>query len=243
VLLWLIFFPIGSTILFQRLHRYLTKPNSQHTSVWPLCADLLAAYKPSLWYYEQILLVRRILLVAAVTLIPSTSLYLPLVLFVLIQLSAFLQHRLQPYASEWMNRGELVGLYLLLIHYITALVLQSSASGADPSSVGSSINGWALVLFLVHALFLLALVIGLFASCRDKRWRLISPCRPAAFATDADESTDAGTPVKEHDTDDPPSRDTTSLHDPLWSVELVERKIGDGDRVSNFEARSCTAHD
>jgi hypothetical protein len=175
-ILWLVAFPIGSTVLFQRVHRYLTHAGSQHTSVWPLCADLLAPYKPSLWYYEQILLVRRILLVAAVTLIPSTSLYLPLVLFVLIQLSAFLQHRLQPYASDWLNRGELISLYLLLINYITALVLQSassSASAGDPSSIGSSITSWAIVLFLVNAFFIVALVIGLFASVREKVWTIV----------------------------------------------------------------------
>ena len=77
-------------------------------SVWPICADLLLPYTPPRWYFEQLFLARRLLLVAAVTIIPSSSLYLPLVLFSIIQLSALQQHWARPYVHARMNHGELV---------------------------------------------------------------------------------------------------------------------------------------
>jgi hypothetical protein len=228
-ILWLVVFPVGSTILFRKMHHYLTHAGSQHTSVWPLCADLLAPYKPSLWYYEQLLLVRRILLVAAVTLIPSTSLYLPLVLFALVQVSAFIQHRYHPYASEWLNRGELISLYLLLINYITALLLQTGASASDAgSSVGGSINGWAIGLFVLNATFLLILIVGLFATMRTRMIALVQRCWPATAAPGKEEA--ASSAVHQ-------ASSAANGRVPLQAArkqELEEKQQPTRDRISKF---------
>jgi hypothetical protein len=179
VLLWFIAFPILTTLLYRYLRHHLTM--IRDPAVWPLCADLFTPYRPSHWYYEQILLGRRLALVACVSLIPADSLYLPLMLFTLIQLSALLQHRMQPYASVWMNRGELASLYLLLLNYITALVLHQSAPSSggigggnvDRSGGGHSLDGWTVALFLLNLLFLLVLIAGLFVSLQSKLLRAL----------------------------------------------------------------------
>ena len=134
------------------------------TAVWPLCSDLLRPYSRQYWYWEQVLLVRRLLLVAAVTVIPSASLYLPLSLFSLVQLSALLQHRVRPYRHSLLNSAELASLYLLLLNYLTALLLQGDA--ASSGGFAASASSWAALLFVINLLFLLALIGALFQFAR-----------------------------------------------------------------------------
>jgi hypothetical protein len=134
------------------------------TAVWPLCSDLLRPYSRQYWYWEQVLLVRRLLLVAAVTVIPSASLYLPLALFSLVQLSALLQHRVRPYRHSLLNSAELASLYLLLLNYLTALLLQGDA--ASSGGFASSASSWAALLFVINLFFLLALIGALFQFAR-----------------------------------------------------------------------------
>ena len=104
------------------------------------------------------LLVRRLLLVAAVTMIPASSLYLPLTLFAIIQLSALQQHWSAPYAHPLLNAGELASLYLLLISYISAIILQT---GLVDGGFHQTAEAWAVLLMVINIAFLCILVAGL----------------------------------------------------------------------------------
>jgi len=146
---WTLVFPAASTLMLYRLHTRLSRAgptrsdSSNHLYTWSLVSELLKPYMPRLWYWEQILLLRRLALVATITLVPSQSLYLPLILFAIVQLSALLQMWARPYRSTWLNRAELISLYLLLLNYISALVNQSSPSAVNVAADNDA--NWLLV--------------------------------------------------------------------------------------------------
>jgi hypothetical protein len=174
VLFWFVLFPLCSTVLLQRLRSRCgaaaaatAGPISPAAAaaLWPLCSDLLDPYSPRYWYWDQVLLVRRLALVAAVSLIPADSLYLPLALFSLVQLAALIQHWSHPFAHSTLNVGELASLYLLLLNYISALILQT---GVSEGGFQATANGWALMLFALNAMFILTLLAGLFGFVRVK---------------------------------------------------------------------------
>jgi hypothetical protein len=137
-------------------------------SAWSLSGGLLSPFAPRLWYWEQILLLRRLSLAAAVALIPAHSIYLPLALLALVQMAALLQHWARPFTHKMLNSAELASLYLLLINYISALVLQAGGGAGDSGagSVGQSAPGWTALLLAANLLFILALVAALFAFAR-----------------------------------------------------------------------------
>lgn len=172
IVLWFVAFPIGTTLLYRYLHHRVRMVNDH--AVWPLCADLFTPYRHRYWYYEQVLLLRRLALVTCVALIPSDSLYLPISLFALIQISAFIHHHTQAYAAVWLNRGELASLYLLLLNYITALVMHQTSTG---SVNGHTLDAWTIMLFLLNLIFILALVAGLFVSVRAPLGRFVERVR------------------------------------------------------------------
>jgi hypothetical protein len=178
ILFWCIIFPLASTYLLRKLRTRLLSlaksrdahaiGNSTTQQMWSIGCDLVKPYKPDYYYWDQILLARRLLLALSVSLVPQDSLYLPLLVLAILQLSALLQHWSHPYSHDWMNRAELCSLYLLLINYTTALVGQSSLAGGTSSSSNNS-NGdtvWTLMLFFLNLLFMMALVAGLFAFVR-----------------------------------------------------------------------------
>jgi hypothetical protein len=113
---------------------------------------------------EQILLVRRLLLAACICIIPASSLYLPMLLLALIQLSALLQHWAQPYRHKLMNKAELASLYLLLLNYSTALVVQSAMTAGTANADSDRV--WAIFMFLANLAFVLALLVGVFRFVR-----------------------------------------------------------------------------
>ena len=85
---------------------------------------MLGPHSSRRWYWEQILLARHLQLVAAVNIIPASSPYVPLTLFVLIQLSALLQHWSHPFGTPVRNFAELASLYLLLINSLSSIILR-----------------------------------------------------------------------------------------------------------------------
>jgi hypothetical protein len=195
VIFWFALFPLASTVLLRHLRARLdasapppaassrSDSSSSSTaaaaaaaaaSLWPLCSDLLEPYSPRYWYWEQVLLARRLALVAAVTIIPSSSLYLPLALFSLVQLAALLQHWSHPFSHATLNVGELASLYLLLLTYISALILQTGVSGGGFQQTA---NGWALLLFALNFLFVVALLAGLFGFVRVRGAVLLERAR------------------------------------------------------------------
>ncbi len=192
---WLVAFPLLSTLTLWRLHRVVVVAHSADISsgssssssirhgssasstaavsvspsalhAWSLASSLLSPYHASCWYFDQLLLARRLLLVLILLLVPSGSLYLPLLLLSVIQLSAMLQHRMQPYSSRWLNIAELCSLYLLLLTYMTVLVLQSSIAISGTDATVAAPLGWVTLLFLLNGAFLFALLAGLFALFR-----------------------------------------------------------------------------
>lgn len=83
---------------------------------------LTVVYVPERSWWFVIMALRRFLLVVVVAFTPYDSPVLPLLLFAVIQGSAVLQHRWQPYGSPTDNIAELLSLYLLLINYFSSSV-------------------------------------------------------------------------------------------------------------------------
>jgi hypothetical protein len=107
---------------------------------------------------------RRLLLAAVICLVPATSLYLPMLLLTLIQLSALAQHWAQPYRSKWMNKAELASLYLLLLNFASALVVQAAVTAGTANADSDFV--WAILLFILNLAFMMALLGGLFRFVR-----------------------------------------------------------------------------
>jgi hypothetical protein len=112
---------------------------------WSLYSGLMSPFSARYWYFEQILLLRRLALAAVVCIIPQQSLYLPLLLLAVIQCSALAQHAAAPYRSAWLNRGETISLFLLNLNYLTALVEQSAMAQAAGGSNGANDRVWVMV--------------------------------------------------------------------------------------------------
>jgi hypothetical protein len=112
---------------------------------WSLYSGLMSPFSARYWYFEQILLLRRLALAAVVCIIPQQSLYLPLLLLAVIQCSALAQHAAAPYRSAWLNRGETISLFLLNLNYLTALVEQSAVAQAAGGSNGANDRVWVMV--------------------------------------------------------------------------------------------------
>jgi len=147
--------------------------------IWPLCSDLLRPYTRRFWYYEQVLLCRRLALVACICIIPSTSLFLPVTLFGIIQASTLIQHVASPYRHAWMNYAELVSLYLLLTNYLSALILQTVVLNS-PNGFDSAANTWAIILFALNFIFLLTLGAALAQFVRGVAANALARFRAAA---------------------------------------------------------------
>jgi len=193
-LFWCVAFPLTSTLLLRKHHRRVMAVRSasgrrlsmsatpaavlrthRHASqAWRLSSALLEPYLPKFWYMEQVLLARRLLLATVVSVVPSESLYLPLLLLSIIQLSALVQHWTLPYRSAWLNFAELTSLYLLLLNYTAALVVQSSVSSNDGAQDNSG-SLWLVALFALNLLFLLGLIGGLFAVVRSRAAAVLAP--------------------------------------------------------------------
>jgi hypothetical protein len=179
-------FPVLSTVLFRRLRKQLSSSrrtglhrHHEAALIWPLCSDLLRPYTRRFWYYEQVLLCRRLALVACICLIPSTSLFLPVSLFGIIQASTLIQHVASPYRHAWMNYAELVSLYLLLTNYLSALILQTVVLNS-PNGFDSTANTWAIILFALNFIFLLMLVAALAQFVRGVAANALARFRAAA---------------------------------------------------------------
>lgn len=69
-----------------------------------------------------------------------------------------------PYAHPLLNAAELASLYLLVINYISAIILQT---GLTDGGFKQTADGWAAALFVVNAAFLLIHVARLFGWTRQ----------------------------------------------------------------------------
>jgi Leucine-rich repeat (LRR) protein len=203
---WAVIFPLGSVMLLLRLSRRLVGSSSSgggdgksnvrareaDTRVWPLLGQLVTPYRPQFWLWEVAVLARRLGLVIVLAVVPAYSVYLPLVLFSLIQLSALAQHLVAPYVSVWNQRAELASLYLLLVTYFTALVLSASGGGDGTAAAGNgntkglSINAWAVLLLLANIAFIFALALSFSLRLRHRAirfaQRVLHACRAGAAA-------------------------------------------------------------
>jgi len=166
VLFWFVVFPVGSTMFFRRMRAAaMAAPERERgggeaakaVAAWPVCSDLLQPFKPRWWYWEQVLLARRLTLCLLVAVIPSDSVFLPLCLLLLFEFSALLQHYAQPYRHAALNAAELASLYLLLLNYLSSVVFQTAFS-VGSGGFGQSEDVWAALLFAANLIFLLGLL-------------------------------------------------------------------------------------
>eukprot|EP00698_Gefionella_okellyi_P005174 TRINITY_DN1473_c0_g1_i4.p1 TRINITY_DN1473_c0_g1~~TRINITY_DN1473_c0_g1_i4.p1 ORF type:complete len:899 (-),score=212.63 TRINITY_DN1473_c0_g1_i4:234-2930(-) len=90
-------------------------------------------YRPAAFFWEAVLILRRLLLTFALTLVPFTSSELSVVIIgVVLLLSIAAQHTVQPFASVLENRLEQLVLYVLTITFLGVYVAEASTSSPSP---------------------------------------------------------------------------------------------------------------
>eukprot|EP00698_Gefionella_okellyi_P011791 TRINITY_DN3131_c0_g1_i1.p1 TRINITY_DN3131_c0_g1~~TRINITY_DN3131_c0_g1_i1.p1 ORF type:complete len:1113 (-),score=238.62 TRINITY_DN3131_c0_g1_i1:40-3378(-) len=94
---------------------------------------VFGTYRPALYFWEAVLLLRRLVLAIALSMVPFTaSQFAVIMIAVVLLLSILLQHSLQPFASTLDNRLEQLALYTLMITFLGVYVAQASANTPSP---------------------------------------------------------------------------------------------------------------
>eukprot|EP00002_Diphylleia_rotans_P022076 TRINITY_DN4316_c0_g1_i2.p1 TRINITY_DN4316_c0_g1~~TRINITY_DN4316_c0_g1_i2.p1 ORF type:complete len:316 (+),score=32.68 TRINITY_DN4316_c0_g1_i2:62-1009(+) len=137
-LTYVIGLPLGLLLALRR--RHIDEESSKQR-----IGFLHQAYKDDCWFWELVIMIRRLLFSFTISIIPYTrpgALFF--VLMVLIQGSIWFQHQWQPYNSDFDNKLETVSLYLIFMSFILALLA---------NMFGSEI--WMMVLIVVMNLSIL----------------------------------------------------------------------------------------
>jgi len=221
LIFWIVIFPSVTTLLLMRFRSQLLQTHENKTThpnlaSWTVVGQMVAPYRPGMWLWEQVVLLRRIALLVVVAVVPAYSVSLPLLLFTLIQLSTLLQHSAMPWTSVWDSRAELASLYLLLINYITALVMhESSSSGGARSGAatpvnddGLSLNAWAFFLLVINVAYIILLMLSISERLRRRIVKLITSIlaasRPVPVAGVSPEAPKADTDASSHTSESEP---------------------------------------
>jgi hypothetical protein len=128
--------------------------------------QLWSKYRKDMWFWEIVVLLRRLAFALVVSFVPRYSTYLPLAFFSVILVSVMLQQSQKPYAVAFDNTAETVSLGLLLASYFAGLVAQLSSSATGEEEVSS----WLGALFLCHGVFV-AVLAGKVVAVNRRSWQ------------------------------------------------------------------------
>jgi len=92
---------------------------------------LYGPYRPGCFWWEYVVILRRLVLALAITLVPFTQQQLEsaIVMAVLV-VSVALQHAFEPFATRLENRLEMLSLYTLLLSFLGVYVSETSTASA-----------------------------------------------------------------------------------------------------------------
>eukprot|EP00698_Gefionella_okellyi_P023553 TRINITY_DN8082_c0_g4_i1.p1 TRINITY_DN8082_c0_g4~~TRINITY_DN8082_c0_g4_i1.p1 ORF type:complete len:630 (-),score=118.58 TRINITY_DN8082_c0_g4_i1:8-1897(-) len=94
---------------------------------------IYGCYRPTVFYWEAVLLLRRMVLALTLTVMPFTAPEISVVFIMFVLLfSIAAQHSLQPFASALENRLEQLVLYVLTVTFLGVYVSQTSADTPSP---------------------------------------------------------------------------------------------------------------
>eukprot|EP00002_Diphylleia_rotans_P027181 TRINITY_DN543_c0_g1_i7.p1 TRINITY_DN543_c0_g1~~TRINITY_DN543_c0_g1_i7.p1 ORF type:complete len:781 (+),score=146.45 TRINITY_DN543_c0_g1_i7:266-2608(+) len=123
-LLYVIGLPLG--LLYA-----LKKRNAEDESDTQRIGFLYMAYKEDCWFWELLIMLRRLLFSFATSVLPYTHPGISFfVLLMVIQASIWLQHKKQPYKSDLDNKMEMLSLYVIFVSFVVALLANMFGSDA-----------------------------------------------------------------------------------------------------------------
>jgi hypothetical protein len=94
---------------------------------------LFGSYQPALFWWEYVIIARRLALAMAVTLVPFTQQQLSsVIIMTVLVVSIALQHAFSPFATMLENRLEQLSLYVLLLAFLGIYVTDTSAGSSTP---------------------------------------------------------------------------------------------------------------
>eukprot|EP00698_Gefionella_okellyi_P013517 TRINITY_DN3707_c0_g1_i1.p1 TRINITY_DN3707_c0_g1~~TRINITY_DN3707_c0_g1_i1.p1 ORF type:complete len:716 (+),score=169.37 TRINITY_DN3707_c0_g1_i1:918-3065(+) len=103
-----------------------TKRDHGHESIKAMLGFVSGCYGPKYFWWEGLILVRRVLLALSVVVMPFEDPSLvALAVMVVLQVAILLQHLATPYRTRIENRLELASLYVLYVSFITAFVMRA----------------------------------------------------------------------------------------------------------------------
>jgi hypothetical protein len=94
---------------------------------------LFGSYQPALFWWECVIIARRLALALAVTLVPFTQQQLAsVIIMTVLVVSIALQHTFSPFATILENRLEQLSLYVLLLAFLGVYVTDTSSGSSAP---------------------------------------------------------------------------------------------------------------
>jgi predicted Na+-dependent transporter len=94
---------------------------------------MFGSYQPALFWWEYVIIARRLALAMAVTLVPFTQQQLSsVIIMTVLVVSIALQHTFSPFATKLENRLEQLSLYVLLLAFLGIYVTDTSAGSSTP---------------------------------------------------------------------------------------------------------------
>jgi hypothetical protein len=118
---------------------------------------LFGSYRPALFWWEYVIIARRLALALAVTLVPFTQQQLTAVtIMTVLVISIALQHTFSPFATMLENRLEQLSLYVLLLAFLGVYVTDTSAGTLTPMEWLPVV---VIVLVIVTAIIVLLVVL------------------------------------------------------------------------------------
>jgi len=129
---FLVLFTAGVPLFFASLLFYFRKTRSKRTVV-DIIGGLFRCYRQELFWWEMVVLARRLGL-ALVLRIPRTSSFHSWSVVLVLVISVSLQFLFQPFQREGENRAEEASLLLLIISYVAQEISRSSPSSSEASS-------------------------------------------------------------------------------------------------------------
>lgn len=137
LLVYVIGIPLMIAVLLHKYYREL-----ENDLVVTMIGFLYACYRPRVWWWKFVILLRRVSLSILIGTIPFTSPNVAVwAVLVILQIAIFLQHALLPYRTKLENWMELCSLYILTISFLGAYV-QSQSPKSDASY-------WILIALMV----------------------------------------------------------------------------------------------
>jgi len=119
-----------------------------------------ASYRARFWWYEYVVLARRLAMALTVALVPFTAPLALLFSFAVVFIASLLAHQLlHPFRTRLDNRLESVSLYVLLIVLVGTSTVTSGAGSGSGSEAANDATASAIVVVMI--VLALALALGL----------------------------------------------------------------------------------